>query len=67
MKKPEIEELKKQDIYVQSDTIFSANARVLQNKWRIKHNYKMGKYPPMKKNYGNVLDNSFAKKQKTIF
>ena len=67
MVKPNIDIMKKYDIYVKSDTIFSANARLLQNKWRIRHNYKMGKYPPMKKDYGNVLDSNLAKETKCNF
>jgi hypothetical protein len=65
MIKPTKEELKIYNAYYEKDTAFSAFARLLQSKWRMKN------FPANKTNsdnrYGNYLEMEFAKSTKANF
>lgn len=65
MIRPSKRELKKYSVFYEKDTDFTANARLLQSKWRIKHNYPINK--TIKSNYGNFVETEFAKKEKVNF
>jgi hypothetical protein len=60
MKRPSTEELSKYKAYYLNDSDFSAYARLLQSKWRVKKGYPMHRF-------GNFLDIDFAKSSKANF
>lgn len=65
MKRPSKVELEKYSVFYEKDTDFTANARLLQSKWRVKHNYPINTV--IKSNYGNFIETEFAKKEKVNF
>jgi hypothetical protein len=65
MKRPSKEEREKYSAFYEKDTNFTANARLLQSKWRVKHNYPINKVK--KSNYGNFVETVFAKEEKVNF
>jgi hypothetical protein len=65
MKRPSKNELIKFSVLYEKDTDFTAHARLLQSKWRVKHNYPMNNVK--KSDYGNFLETDFAKKEKVNF
>lgn len=68
MKKPQQHELVKFNVDYPQDTIFTANARLHQSKWRDKKGYPQGTIRKnSEKMLGNYLDEDFAKKTKANF
>lgn len=65
MKRPIKEELVKYDVYYEKDTVFTANARLLQSKWRVKHKYPINTV--IKSNYGNFIETEYSKREKVNF
>lgn len=71
MKKPPQDELVKFNVNYPQDTVFTANARLLQSQWRDKKEYPIGTYlnhkTKTKISCGNLLDENFAKEKKANF
>lgn len=65
MTRPPIEELVKYEVLYEKDTDFASSARLLQSKWRIKHNYPINR--TVKSDYGNFIETEFAKREKVNF
>lgn len=65
MKRPSKEELEKYLVFYEKDTDFTANARLIQSKWRVKHNYPINTV--IKSNYGNFIETEYAKREKVNF
>lgn len=63
MIRPQKEELIKYSCLYKRDTDFAAYARLLQAKWREKHNYLANNKP----NYGNFIDRNLAKSDRMNF
>jgi hypothetical protein len=65
MDRPPKHELEKFNVGYEKDTVFASNARLLQSKWRVMHNYPINKVK--KSNFGNFIETEFAYKEKVNF
>lgn len=63
--RPTDKELKRFDCYYSKDTDFAAHARLLQSKWRTKHNYPINTIK--KSDYGNFVETEYAKREKVNY
>jgi hypothetical protein len=65
MDRPTKYELVRFNVDYEKDTVFASNARLLQSKWRVKHDYPINTV--IKSNYGNFIETEYANREKVNF